>query len=205
MAKRQKLIKDETLPDDAARHGMFTLASRLFANAGLMPLGIDHFARSEDSLSVAARDGRLRRNFQGYTDDTCQTLLGLGASSISRFQAGYVQNAAATGAYTQRIEAGRLAGHRGHRMTPDDLLRARAIEMLMCDFRIDLDQLGLEFGSQAATLTRIHEKTVKHFAPFMKQDALGLMITPEGRPLTRIIAACYDAHKPQDAQYSRAS
>jgi oxygen-independent coproporphyrinogen-3 oxidase len=107
------------------------LAALLFVDAGLTPIEIHHFARSGGALDVAFHTGRLRRNFQGYTADTCPTLIGLGAWSISRFPAGYVQNAPATAAYIQRIGAGEFAGSRGCALSEDDTLRARAIELLM--------------------------------------------------------------------------
>jgi oxygen-independent coproporphyrinogen III oxidase len=134
VSKRQQLIDGDALPKEVERYELARLAAQRFIDAGFDTIGIDHFARPGDTLARAARSGLLRRNFHGCTDDTCPTLLGLGASSISRLLSGYVQNAPATGAYVQRIESGTLAGSRGHVMTEDDLPRARVIEMLMCEF-----------------------------------------------------------------------
>ena len=131
VSKRQKLIDEDALPDDLARYVLATLAAERFVAAGLTSIGIDHFARPGDDLETSLQAGQLRRNFQGYTADSCQTLIGLGASSISRFPGGYVQNAPSTAAYKQRIAAGEFAASRGYQMTAQDQLRARAANMSM--------------------------------------------------------------------------
>jgi oxygen-independent coproporphyrinogen-3 oxidase len=154
VSKRQKLIDEDALPDGVARFHLAEFAADRFRQVGMHAIGIDHFSRPGDALARAQSAGRLRRNFQGYTTDDCQTLIGLGASSISRFPGGYVQNAPATAAYIQRIIAGGLAGSRGYAMAGEDALRARAIEFLMCDFRLDLKDLESEFGTAAASLPR---------------------------------------------------
>ena len=205
VSKRQKLIDEEALPDDMARYRLATLASAALTDAGMTAIGIDHFARPGDTLDTAFRTGRLRRNFQGYTTDSCQTLIGLGASSISRFPAGYVQNAAATPGYVKRIHAGTLAGSRGYKLTDEDALRARAIELLMCDFRLDLDELQSECGPRARSLTPILLGIAAKYGDLVHLADQRLGISPEGRPLTRMIAAEFDQHVPDRLTYSRAS
>jgi oxygen-independent coproporphyrinogen-3 oxidase len=205
VSKRQKLIPEDALPAEEARHALATLAAARFNGAGMTAIGIDHFARPGDGLARAAATGHLRRNFQGYVDDTCPTLIGLGASSISRLPTGYVQNAPATAAYVQRIEAGQLAGVRGHMMTADDLLRARAIEMLMCEFRLDRAALRDAFGGQAATLDAEIALLSGRFGDLVEVTEDALTIAPEGRALTRIIASAFDAHVPDGIRYSQAS
>jgi len=205
VSKRQKLIDEAALPDDMARYRLATLAASQFAEAGLTAIGIDHFARPGDALDTALRTGQLRRNFQGYTADTCQTLIGLGASSISRFPAGYVQNAPATAAYIQRIEAGGFAGSRGYALTGEDRLRARAIECLMCDFALDLDDLRAECGPRAETLAALLPGIAVKYDGVVRLVARRLEIAPEGRPLTRMIAAEFDQHVPDRMTYSCAS
>ncbi len=204
VAKRQKLIKEETLPDDLARYNLATCAAEMFENAGLRAIGIDHFARPGDTLEIAARDGTLRRNFQGYTADTCPTLIGLGASSISRLPAGYVQNAAMTPAYIKRVEAGMLSGARGYVMTDDDLLRAEVIERLMCDFSLDREALRTGYAN-AGTLDPIFALIADRFGDLVTATDDCLTILPEGRSLTRIIARVFDEHVPEGMRYSRAS
>lgn len=205
VSKRQKLIDEAALPGEMARHDLANHAARRFAGAGFTAIGIDHFALPGDGLARAAATGHLRRNFQGYTDDTCATLIGLGASSISRLPAGYIQNAAATPAYIQRIEAGQLAGARGHVLTDDDRLRARAIEMLMCDFRLDREALRTAHGEDAATLDPILPTVAARFGDFVALSDAALEITAEGKPLTRIIASAFDAYATEGIRYSQAS
>lgn len=205
MSKRQKLIDERALPGDILRHRLASEAAEMFRAAGYDAIGIDHFARPGDTLAVAAREGRLRRNFQGYTDDTCPTLIGIGASSISRFEAGYVQNAAATPGYTQRIEAGALAGYRGHRLRADDRVRARAIEMLMCDFTMDIEALEQAFGDAARALAPIHATVCERFRGMVAMRDEVLDILPQGQPLARMIASQYDAYMDIGATFSKAS
>jgi len=204
MAKRQKLIDEAALPGDVDRYRLSARATDLFCEAGYEAIGIDHFSKPDDSLAKAAHDGTLRRNFQGYTTDTCPTLIGVGASSISRFDDGYVQNAAATGAYMQRIEAANLAGYRGHVLSLDDKLHARAIEMLMCDFAIDDAALRKKFGGLAEGLEPIHAQVVTEFNGFVVRTSTGIEIIPHGRALTRIIAQRYDRYVGTSAIYSKA-
>ncbi len=205
LSKRQQLIDEAALPGDIARHQLFSEAAAQFCEAGYRAIGIDHFARPGDALTMAADSGTLRRNFQGYTTDSCRTLIGLGASSISRFENGYVQNASATAAYVQRIEAGTLTGFRGHRHTGEDRLRARVIEMLMCDFRIDLAALRRDFGPAADGFEPVHRTVEAKFAPYVAVDARDVRVLPEGRPLARMIAAEYDGYRDVAATYSKAS
>jgi oxygen-independent coproporphyrinogen-3 oxidase len=202
-SKRQKLIPDAALPDEEARYRLAQQAAQAFVGHGYDAIGIDHFGKPDDSLTIAAKNGHLRRNFQGYTDDTCPTLIGIGASSISQFADGYVQNASATAAYIERIEAGQLSGHRGYEMTAEDRLRAAAINMLMCNFEIDLDSLAAH--PDAATLAPLHDAVVDVFDGFVVRKGSRIQITPAGRPLTRIIAQKYDGFSDIAAQYSQAS
>ncbi len=206
VSKRQKLIPEEALPRDVARYRLAQAAGELFLRGGFEAIGIDHFARPEDGLAAAAREGRLRRNFQGYTDDGCATLIGMGASSISRFPTGYVQNAPATAAWAGRILAGGLAGAKGHAFSAEDRLRARAIEMLMCDFRLDMAELRQGFGDLAAQIAPDIAEVAQRFEGFVAREGDGsLAIRPEGRPLTRMIASSFDAYVPEGVRYSHAS
>lgn len=205
VAKRQQLIREQDLPDDRARFQLAAQTAERFAAAGYDAIGIDHFAKPGDSLAAAARGGRLRRNFQGYTDDTCPALIGFGASSVSRFPSGYIQNAAATPAYVQRVEAGQLAGARGHLLSSEDRLRGRAIEMLMCSFRLDRGELRQRFGDLAARLDGELAGLAARFGDLLRLSDEALEILPPGRALTRIIASQFDAHVPEGVRYSRAS
>jgi oxygen-independent coproporphyrinogen-3 oxidase len=137
MAKRQAMIPTDALPTPEERLHLFNTARRLFLWDGYDEIGIDHFARPTDSMAIAARTGHLRRNFQGYTDDTCDVLIGLGASAISKFPQGFAQNASATAQYQASVREGEMATGRGHIFKGEDMWRGRMIEMLLCSFKID--------------------------------------------------------------------
>ncbi|MCX7645376.1 MAG: oxygen-independent coproporphyrinogen III oxidase [Rhodobacteraceae bacterium] len=204
MARRQSLIPADTLPRPEERLALFEAARQLFLCEGYEEIGIDHFARPHDGLARAAREGRLRRNFQGYTDDTAPVLIGLGASAISRYPQGYAQNHSPTGEYTRRVREGRFATHRGHAFTDEDRLRGRIIEALMCDFRVAADELVETQGADRARLARLFAEAAAAFPGMVRADAAGLVILDEARPLTRMIARAFDAYDLAPAGHSSA-
>lgn len=204
MAKRQQLIPSDALPTPEERLSLYETARRLFLWDRYNEIGIDHFATADDGLSVAQKSGRLRRNFQGYTDDTADVLIGIGASSISRFPQGYAQNAAATGAHTGAIRDGRFSTSRGHEFTAEDKMRSRMIEALMCDFRIDTAEIQSRHGVPKATVSTLLAETSKAFSGLLSHDDTGLSIPPEARPLTRMIARSLDAYDLSKAGHSAA-
>ncbi|MFN3275335.1 MAG: oxygen-independent coproporphyrinogen III oxidase [Paracoccus sp. (in: a-proteobacteria)] len=204
MSKRQVMIPDEALPDGEARLALFDTAQELFLADGFTGIGIDHFARGRDGLARAAAEGRLRRNFQGYTDDPAEVLLGLGASSISRFPQGYAQNAPATGAYTAAVRAGLVPVVRGHAFSAEDLWRGRMIEMLMCDFRIDMAEIEARFGLTAARQSALYAPLLARFGAALRMGGDALEITDEGRPLARMVAQALDGYAVTEGSHSSA-
>ncbi|SEO05264.1 oxygen-independent coproporphyrinogen-3 oxidase [Paracoccus alcaliphilus] len=204
MSKRQVMIPDDTLPGNEERLHLFETARDLFRADGYLDIGIDHFARHRDRLARARDRGRLRRNFQGYTDDRAVHLIGLGASSISRFPQGYAQNAPATGAYTARIRAGQLATTRGHAFTAEDHWRGRMIESLMCDFRISSAEMKKDFGLDEAQLQATFAPLVARFGQVVELRPDGLLIRPEARALTRLIAQMLDGYEAPSGGHSLA-
>lgn len=205
MSKRQVLIPAEALPGPEARLVLFETARAMLVKAGYVPIGIDHFARPDDSLTTAAQTGRLRRNFQGYTDDECPTLLGIGASSISRFAQGYVQNQPETAAYLAEIRANRLPGRRGHAFDSDDLMRARVIEALMCDFTADLAEVAGDGAGTLARVRKLAEQVAAEFPAVVSVKGNRISIAPEGRALTRIIVSRFDAYAIEEGRHSVAT
>ncbi len=204
MAKRQQMIPSDALPTPQDRLALFETARNLFTWDGYHEIGIDHFARTGDGLDIAQRAGRLRRNFQGYTDDASDTLIGLGASSISRFPQGYAQNASATSDYTKHIRAGSFATGRGHAYTGNDTLIARLIEALMCDFRIDVAEITERFGISDTDLQAMFRKAAAAFPGMIEITDSAFTIVPDGRPLTRMIARAFDAYDQTKAGHSHA-
>lgn len=204
MSRRQVMIPSDSLPRPEERYGLFETARKLFTWDGYDEIGIDHFARPSDGLAVAARTGKLRRNFQGYTDDTAEALVGIGASSISRFPQGYAQNNAATGAHTKAIRAGQFSTHRGHVFTAEDKLRGRIIEMLMCDFRTSSEELIRDWGATPAGLEAMYQKAVAAFPGMLDRTPDGIAIPDRARSLTRMIARAFDAYDLSKAGHSSA-
>ncbi|MDW4551337.1 oxygen-independent coproporphyrinogen III oxidase [Defluviimonas sp. D31] len=204
MARRQVMIPSDSLPRPEERLRLFETARDLFVADGYDEIGIDHFALPTDGLAIAAREGRLRRNFQGYTDDLAPALIGLGASSISRFPQGYAQNAPSTSAHTKAIREGRFSTAKGHAFAGQDKLRARMIEALMCDFRIDSAEMRASFAVSDAELQEMYALAAREFGGMVTVDAAGLAIPEKGRPLTRMIARCFDAYDLSKAGHSPA-
>lgn len=204
MAKRQQMIPSDALPRPDERLDLFETARKLFVWDNYDEIGIDHFATKEDGLSVAAREGTLRRNFQGYTDDTSDVLVGLGASSISKFPQGYAQNAPATSAYTKAIRAHEFSTVRGHTFTDQDKLRARMIEMLMCDFRVNTAELVRDYDTTKAEVTAMLNRANSEFENILVVDENGLFVPASARPLTRMIARSFDAYDLSSAGHSSA-
>ena len=204
MAKRQVLIPQDALPQDRARHHLAAQAAAHFAKIGMQSIGIDHYATPHDSLAKAATDGTLRRNFQGYTTDGCPTLIGLGASSISSFEGGYVQNAAQTSAYIKAVDSGALAGCRGHAHSAEDHLRGDLIEALMCNFEVDLAQLRARYGDLTPIAPALAQVEAL-FGDLVDVTPSRLQIKPHAQGLVRLIASQFDAYPQPDARYSRAS
>lgn len=204
MSRRQQLIPSDAMPTPQERLGLFETAAALFAAGGYEAIGIDHFAKPLDGLAIAARTGKLRRNFQGYTDDLAPVLVGLGASSISRFPQGYAQNASGTSDHTKAIRAGQFSTHRGHRFTPEDILRGRIIEALMCDFAVDLRELQRDYGMDRRRHMGLFTQAVESFGDLVSLSEDRFAIIPEGRPLTRMVARVFDAYDPGSAKHSAA-
>jgi len=204
MARRQNMIPTDSLPTPQARLQLFETARRLFLWDGYREIGIDHFATPHDGLAVAERTGNLRRNFQGYTDDRADVLIGLGASSISRFPQGYAQNAPSTSAYTRAVRDGQFATARGHMFSTADRLRGRLIEALMCDFKISSEDILSRFTIPRAELDAMCRDVAAAFPDMLDVSADGLRIRPEGKPLTRMIARHFDAYDLSKAGHSSA-
>jgi oxygen-independent coproporphyrinogen-3 oxidase len=206
MAKRQKMIDEASLPGPAERQAQAALASRMLDDAGYTAIGIDHFAKPADSLARARDDGTLKRNFQGYTVDPAQALLGFGASAIGFLPQGYVQNDPVTATYQLRIEQGGLATRRGVALGLDDRIRRDAIDEILCQFRLDLDRLRVRHGDVADTLASIVARLLRTAPPgAIEPWHGGFRISERWRSRTRLIAAEFDAYfQRQPARHSLA-
>ena len=195
MKKHQQMIDESTLPGAAERLHQAEAAAGRLAEHGYRRIGLDHFARTEDSLTRALDEGRLRRNFQGYTDDQATALLGFGASAIGSLAQGYVQNAVPFGAYADAIKSGRLAVTRGVEVDADDRLRRAVIERLMCDLSVDLSAVGADLGAPPDGFAG----ELSALAPMARDglvelDGSRVRITETGQPLMRTVCAVFDRY-----------
>lgn len=205
MKRHQRLIDEAALPDAGLRFRQAEAARAALTGLGFEAIGLDHFARPEDPMAVAARQGRLKRNFQGYTTDTAEALIGLGASSIGRLPQGFVQNATDIGGYQRAIDAGKPATARGLALTVDDRIRGALIERLMCDFAVDCGALAESFGADAG----LFDADLAGLAGLGEQglvtvEGRRVAVTEAGRPLVRLVAAAFDAHIAKAGRHSAA-
>jgi oxygen-independent coproporphyrinogen-3 oxidase len=193
--KHQRLIDEAALPGAEERNAQAeAIASELVA-AGYVQIGLDHFALPDDALSIASSRGEVRRNFQGYTTDTCETLIGLGASAIGKLPMGYVQNEVAIGTYADHVTSGVLATGKGYRLTCEDRLRARVIERLMCDFSVDLNSVTANSGFSADYLLTGNGRLRDLEADGVITIVGGkLAVRQEARFMIRAVAAAFDAY-----------
>ncbi|PDT76117.1 oxygen-independent coproporphyrinogen III oxidase [Bradyrhizobium sp. C9] len=193
--KHQRKIDESALPDSIERHRQSEAIVEALVDAGYVRIGFDHFALPSDELTVAKREGRLRRNFQGYTNDTAETLVGLGASAIGRMPQGFVQNAVATRDYLARIAEEQLATVKGYAFTGDDRFRGDIIERVMCDMAVDLSEIARSHGRDpdAAIVDRSRlESLVADGAVTMSDDLISVSAGAEF--LVRSLASAFDAH-----------
>lgn len=203
---RQRMIDATALPDAAARFEQSALAHDLLVEAGYRAIGFDHFARPEDSLAVAADKGRLRRNFQGFTDEAADIVVGLGASAISQFPRLIVQNDKHVGSYRLRVGNGALAGVRGVRRSDEDRLRGTVIERLLCDGAVDLDAVAHAHGHPVPSFApALASLAALEAARLVAVEGRRVTILPAGRPYARLAAAAFDGYRGAPAQrFSRA-
>lgn len=198
MKPHQRLIDERALPGGAERWAQFEAAAAALERAGYLWIGLDHFARPDDPLALAAAAGRLRRNFQGYTTDPCEALIGLGASAIGGLPQGYVQNAVGFNDYAQALRDGRLPIARGIALSADDRRRRAVIERLMCDRRVDLGTAE-EFRPELDRLAALAADGLVDIAGPV------VAVTERGRPFLRAVCAVFDRYlAPGSGRYSRA-
>lgn len=195
MAKKQRLIDEAALPGAAERLAQAQAAAHDLTQAGYVALGLDHFATPGDALSRAAQDGQLRRNFQGYTTDQAQTMLGVGATSIGRTPTSFMQNIAETGAWSRAVEAGHLPVMKGCLLDAEDQLRGFVIEQIMCHSAVDLLAAGRRFGREPDWFDDVAEQLAQFCREgLIEFDGAHLRVTAIGMPVIRVIASVFDAY-----------
>ncbi len=186
---RQKVIDASALPDQHERFAMAALGFGYLATHGYAPVGFDHFARPGDPLAHAAVEGRVRRNFQGFTDDNAPNLIGLGSSAISAFPHLLAQNEKSSGRYRMIASQSLPTAHRGILRSAEDRRRGAVIEALLCTGR-------------AALTAPLRNEAEARLKPFVERGLAAwhgdwLDITADGLPYARTIAAIFDPYRQQ--------
>lgn len=204
MKTHQRMIDEAALPGAAERMAQSSAAAERLESHGYRRIGLDHFCHPEDPMAKAIDEGRLHRNFQGYTTDTANALLGFGASAIGQLKQGYVQNHAPPHAYAAAIGAGMPAICKGFELGSEDRLRAAVIERLMCDLSVDVADVAARHGVRAG----FFDEEWNLLEP-MRRDGLvelqdrRLRITEAGRPYLRTVCATFDTYlRRRSAQHS---
>jgi oxygen-independent coproporphyrinogen-3 oxidase len=196
MIPRQQKIDAAHLPDQRDRFRMAAEGRAYLTGKGYQSVGFDHFALPGDDLARVTREGRLRRNFQGFTDDQSPALIGLGASSISEFPGAFIQNEKNAGRYRMLVASGTMPGRRGVERTAEDRRRGAVIEALLCRGTVRLDDDLLAFARP-------------RLAPFIERglatvDGAALSLLPVSEPYHRTVAAIFDAYRSAEKKFSSA-
>ena len=195
MKKHQRLIPEDKLPNAEERIVLFDEASKALMEHGYEQIGLDHFAKADDPLAIAAREGSMRRNFQGYTTDEADTLIGIGASSIGKLPQGYIQNSPDFGGWERAVDAGQLPIARGIALDQDDRARATIIMSLMTAYEANVAEVAEAFGVALEPLRACYHQLEELEADGLAERSGDIVrVTHVGRPLVRLVAAVFDAY-----------
>lgn len=196
MKPAQKIFDDrKQLPNSEAKWAMFASAHRKLIAAGYVDIGLDHFARPNDSLAIALRNGTLQRNFQGYSTQAGTSLYGFGISAISSTEETYRQNHKTLSGWRAALDRGELPIDRGLRLTTDDRRRRLVIMKLMCERRLDYAALSRILGEDFKALfaSELDGLADLEGEGLIRTHENGCDVTPRGVPLLRVIAMRFDA------------
>ena len=206
--KPQRRIDTEAVPGSEEKLDILQYAVHTLTARGYVFIGMDHFAKPDDELAVALREGWLQRNFQGYSTYADCDLVAIGVSSIGKIGSTYSQNERDIDAYYAAIDAGRLPIMRGYQLNRDDILRRSIIQDLMCRFALDFQLYESMFGIPFAQYFKAELADLQQLAQLglITMRGNGLKVTPKGRFLIRNIAMVFDhhlRHKETTAKYSQ--
>jgi oxygen-independent coproporphyrinogen-3 oxidase len=207
LAKPQRRIHEADLPSADAKLQIVQLAIRRLTDAGYVFIGMDHFAKPDDELAVAQRQGRLHRNFQGYSTHAEADLLAFGVSAIGKVGPTYCQNFRTLDEYYDALDRGQLPVMRGLELTADDLLRRSIIQALMCHFELSIESIEIAhlidfkayFAAELADLADMEK------AGLLTIDDQWISVQPKGRILVRVIAMVFDKYLRSDRERVRYS
>jgi oxygen-independent coproporphyrinogen-3 oxidase len=205
--KPQRRIDAQQLPSADTKLQILQLAIRRLTEAGYVYIGMDHFAKPDDELTIAQRQGRLHRNFQGYSTYAECDLMAFGVSAIGKVGPTYAQNVKSIEEYYDALDQDRLPVLRGIELTPDDLLRRAVIQALMCHFEVSIESIEI------AHLVNFREVFAAELDDLRAMQAAGLVqvtekwisVQPAGRLLVRAIAMVFDRYLRADRERARYS
>jgi oxygen-independent coproporphyrinogen-3 oxidase len=205
--KPQRRIKDAELPSPEVKLKLLALAAKRLTEAGYVYIGMDHFALPGDALAVAQRQGRLHRNFQGYSTQPDCDLVGLGVSSIGSIGPSYSQNHRGLDDYYSSLDRGLLPIMRGIELTADDLVRRTVIQGLMCQFTLCKESIEIAhlidfdryFGPELLEL-----RELERFG-LLELGECSINVTPKGRMLIRNICMVFDKYLRREREAHRYS
>lgn len=205
--KPQRRIVEAELPTAAARLQILALAIEKLTEAGYVYIGMDHFARPDDELAVAQRQGRLQRNFQGYSTHADCDLLAFGISGISKVGPVYSQNGKTLDEYYASLDRGVLPVARGFELNADDVLRRAVIQAIMCHFEVDIAAIENAFGIRFSEVFSIELQELRELAVagLVRVDGEAIRVLPPGRLLVRAVAMVFDRYLRADRQKTRYS
>jgi oxygen-independent coproporphyrinogen-3 oxidase len=206
--KAQRQIVADELPAAETKLAILATAIEKLTQAGYVYIGMDHFAKPNDELAVALAEGKLHRNFQGYSTRPDCDLIAFGMSAIGKVGPTYVQNVKTLDAYYGALDEGRLPVYRGYALTDDDVLRREIIRRLMCEFRLDVGALEALHGFRFAERFALELTALAPLAAdgLVTLSPASIDVTPRGRMLVRIVAMVFDRHlreARERAAYSR--
>ena len=205
--KPQRRIHVEDLPAGAAKVAMLSRSLDALTEAGYVYIGMDHFALPDDALAVAKRQGRLHRNFQGYSTQADCDLIALGVSSIGRIGSTYSQNAKTMEAYVDLLDQGHLPVVRGLALTRDDLIRRSVIMALMCQGHLQYEAINLAWLVDFKTLfaQELTQLEAMQAQGLVQLSESGIQVTAMGWFFVRGVAMVFDRYVQADRNRSRFS
>jgi oxygen-independent coproporphyrinogen-3 oxidase len=192
----QKKLDKESLPSAELKLQLYLKAMERFLAEGYEPIGMDHFALPDDELAVAAREGRLHRNFMGYTVKPASDMVAVGVSGIGEVQGAFFQNRKKLSTYYEALDAGGLPVEKGYVLDTDDRIRQYVIQQIMCNFRISKADVARRFGIDfdhyfQRSLESLHEV---RDAGFVEVTEEGLRVREEGRLFVRNVCMAFDRY-----------
>ena len=203
----QRKLRDEWLPSVEQKFALMKLAIEKLCDFGYDFIGMDHFAKPDDELSIAQKNGTLHRNFQGYTTKGNCDLLGLGVSSISDIGHSFSQNVKDLQTYYKAIENKKHAQEKGVKLSQDDILRGEVIRELMCNLHLDKDAISQKYS---INFDQYFAEDLALLQPFINDGLVevtekSIHIDQKARLLIRIICMSFDAYMKQHINQQRFS